>query len=146
MILYRISNCKHAEDFSGAGAKLFGGRWNSVGVPMHYMAESRALAALEILVNKNSITDIKNLCLTIFEVPEKSIKTVPITALLQNWMEYPAPLQLAKIGDDFVSENQYLLLKVPSAVIADEFNFVMNVHHPLVKEIKILAVKPFSFD
>ncbi|GGI29211.1 RES family NAD+ phosphorylase [Pedobacter mendelii] len=146
MVLYRISNCLHAKDYSGTGAKLFGGRWNSVGTPLHYMASTRALAALEVLVNKNSMINCTNLCLTVFELPEKSIKMLGITDLPENWKNYPAPLSLSKLGDNFVKENDFLLLKVPSSVIDDEFNFLMNVNHPLADKIKIIEVKNFNFD
>jgi len=146
MVLYRISNCRHAKDFSGTGAKLFGGRWNSIGVPLHYMASSRALAALEVLANKSSMSDSKNLCLTVFELPENSIKIVETKDLPANWKSYPAPSELTSMGDKFVKENKVLLLRVPSVIINDEFNFLMNVSHPLADKIKIIEVKPFSFD
>ncbi|RNL54242.1 RES family NAD+ phosphorylase [Pedobacter jejuensis] len=146
MVLYRISNCLHAKDFSGTGAKLYGGRWNSVGIPLHYMASNRALAALEVLVNKNSMINSKNFCLTVFELPEKSIKTLEIEDLPEDWKSYPAPNRLAKMGDAFVNENKYLLLKVPSAIIIDEYNYMMNVNHSLADKIKIIEVKPFNFD
>lgn len=146
MFLYRISNCKHARDYSGTGAKLFGGRWNSVGSLLHYMASTRALAALEVLVNKNSMINSKNLCLTVFELPENSIQTLDKTSLPENWKSNPAPFALAKLGDAFVKKNEFLLLKVPSSIIDDEFNFLMNVSHVLIDEIKIIEVKPFSFD
>lgn len=146
MLLYRISNCKHAKDYSGTGAKVFGGRWNSIGVPLHYMASSRALAALEVLVNKNSMSDSGNLCLTVFELPENLIKNIEIGDLPENWKSYPGPLVLTKIGDKFASQKEYLLLKVPSALIEDEFNYLMNVNHPAADEINIIEVKPFKFD
>ncbi|RDC56268.1 RES domain-containing protein [Pedobacter chinensis] len=146
MILYRISNCKHAKDVSGTGARLFGGRWNSVGVSMHYMAENRSLAALEVLANKNNINDANQLCLTIFELPEDSIDRYDHKQLPENWKAYPASLALKKIGDEFIRKNEYLLLRVPSAIIEDEFNYLMNVNHSLSDKIKIIEVKPFNFD
>nr|WP_199157134.1 RES family NAD+ phosphorylase [Pedobacter sp. ASV2] len=146
MILYRISNCKHAKDVSGTGAKLFGGRWNSVGTPMLYMAESRALAALEVLANKNSMNYSKNLCLTIFNLPKVDFESVEIKSLPDHWKTYPAPMQLQKIGDSFIRENKFLLLKVPSAIIDGEFNFIMNPFHHLASEMTVLEVSPFSFD
>ncbi|WP_316804013.1 RES family NAD+ phosphorylase [Pedobacter nototheniae] len=146
MILYRISNCKHAKDVSGTGARLFGGRWNSVGISVHYMASSRALAALEVLVNKNSMVDAGTLCLTVFDVPADNIQVVNKADLSKNWRNYPAPSGLQKIGNEFVSKNKSLLLQVPSAIIDDEFNFLMNVNHALAKEIRIIEVKPFNFD
>jgi len=146
MILYRISNCKYARDISGTGAKMFGGRWNSVGTPMHYMAENRALAALEVLVNIDNVSDTSQLCLSIFELSDESIELCNLNQLPKNWRAYPSSFEFQKIGDEFVKTNKYLLLRVPSAIIEDEFNFLMNVNHPLAENIKILEIKPFSFD
>lgn len=146
MFLYRISNCLHAKDISGTGARLFGGRWNSIGVPLHYMAASRALAALEVLANKNSMTHSKTLCLTVFDIESDLVKSLNITDLPKDWKDCPSPSSLAQIGDEFVKQNDFLLLKVPSVLIEDEFNFLMNVNHTLAKKINILEVKPFSFD
>ncbi|MCX3263588.1 RES family NAD+ phosphorylase [Pedobacter agri] len=146
MILYRISNCKYARDISGTGAKMFGGRWNSAGTPMHYMAENRALAALEVLVNIDNVSDTSQLCLSIFELSDESIELCNLNQLPKNWRAYSSSFELQKIGDEFVKTNKYLLLRVPSAIIEDEFNFLMNVNHPLAENIKILEIKPFSFD
>jgi RES domain-containing protein len=146
MVLYRICDCKHAHDVSGTGAKLFGGRWNSVGVPLHYMASNRALAALEVLANKSSMSNTVNLCLSVFEVPENSIEVLKVHELPKNWRDYPSNANVKKIGDDFVKRQKSLILAVPSAIIADEYNHLMNVQHPLAKQIKIIEVKSFEFD
>lgn len=146
MLLYRISNCVHAKDISGTGAKLFGGRWNSIGVPLHYMAASRALAALEVLANKNSMTHTNKLCLTVFEIETELIKSFDVVDLPKNWKNCPGPLSLTQIGDEFVEKNNFLLLKVPSVLIEDEYNYLMNVNHQDSNTIKVLEVKPFSFD
>ena len=146
MILYRISDCKRADDLSGTGAKLFGGRWNSLGVPMHYMAASRALAALEVLANKSVLTGGNNWCTATFEVPENSILTIEADDLPKDWRTYPSIALLKKLGDEFVLQGNFLLLKVPSAIIEDEYNFLMNVYHPLADEVVIKEIKPFRFD
>jgi RES domain-containing protein len=146
MLLYRISNCKHAKDFSGTGAKLFGGRWNSIGIPLHYMASNRALAALEVLANKNSMSNSSNLCLTVFELPENLIKSINVEDLPKNWKTYPGITRLTEIGDEFANQKEFLLLKVPSVLIEDEFNYLMNVNHPSASEIRIIEVKTFQFD
>lgn len=146
MILYRISNCNRADDVSGTGAKLYGGRWNSIGIAMHYMASSRALAALEVLANKNVMTGGENLCLSIFEMPDESIITIEIADLPEGWRDYPSIPFLKKLGDEFIQQSKFFLLKVPSAIIEDEYNFLMNVHHPLAAQIKVKEIKPFRFD
>jgi len=146
MLLYRISLCKRASDLSGAGAKLFGGRWNSIGVPMLYLASSRALAALEVLAHLTPIQDPQDFCITIFEVPEHSQEEIEKYLLPENWNSYPAPSLLKKKGDAFVKANNSLLLKVPSAIVEDEYNYLINVNHPLLSKVKILGSKPFVFD
>lgn len=131
---------------SGTGAKLFGGRWNSVGVPMLYLASSRALAALEVLAHLTSIQDPESFCATVFEVPDDSIEEVEKPLLPKNWNSYPSPSSLKKIGDAFVKKSSSLLLKVPSAIVEDEYNYLLNVHHPLLDKVKIIGAKPFLFD
>lgn len=146
MNLFRITHCQRALDCTGNGAKLYGGRWNSVGVAIHYMAANRALAALEVLVNSSRMNLGSSWCLSIFEVPEVSIQEIKIHDLPSDWRDYPASQQLKRIGDQFVLANQFLLLKVPSCLIEDEFNYLMNPLHPLATELKVVASKPFSFD
>ncbi|TDQ08604.1 RES family NAD+ phosphorylase [Pedobacter metabolipauper] len=146
MLLYRISLCKRARDLSGTGAKLFGGRWNSIGVPMLYLAGSRALAALEVLAHLTAIQDPEDFCIGVFEVPDKSIGEIEKTFLPVNWNSYPAPSVLKATGNAFIRSNQHLLLKVPSAIVEDEYNYIVNVNHPLFGTIKIKEVKSFIFD
>ncbi|MDR6784728.1 RES domain-containing protein [Pedobacter africanus] len=146
MRLYRISACKRATDMSGMGAKLFGGRWNSVGISVLYMASSRALAALEVLAHLTNIQDPESFCITVFEVPEKSIEEVEKELLPTNWNSYPSPSSLRKRGDTFARANKALLLKVPSAIVEDEYNYILNVSHPLADKVKIVEVKAFLFD
>jgi RES domain-containing protein len=146
MLLYRISLCKRASDISGTGAKLFGGRWNSIGVPMLYLASSRALAALEVLAHLTTIQDPESFCITIFDVPENSIEEVEKQLLPKDWNSYPSPSSLKKKGDAFVKANKTLLLKVPSAIVEDEYNYILNVNHPLLSRVKLIDSKPFLFD
>lgn len=131
---------------SGTGAKLFGGRWNSVGVPMLYLASSRALAALEVLAHLTNIQDPESFCITVFDVPDDSIEEIEKHLLPNDWNSYPSPSSLKKKGDAFVRENKSLLLKVPSAIVEDEYNYVLNVNHPLLDSVKIIGTKTFLFD
>ncbi|ACU05508.1 MULTISPECIES: RES family NAD+ phosphorylase [Pedobacter] len=146
MLLYRISLCKRALDVSGTGAKLFGGRWNSVGIPVLYLASSRALAALEVLAHLTTVQDPETFCVTIFDVPASSIQTIEKELLPKNWNSYPSPSLLKKRGDAFAKANEALLLKVPSAIVEDEYNYILNVNHPLSLKVKIIDSKPFLFD
>ncbi len=146
MQLYRISLCKRATDMSGMGAKLFGGRWNSVGISVLYMASNRALAALEVLAHLTNIQDPESFCIAVFDVPDNSIEEVEKQLLPDDWNSYPSPFSLRKRGDVFAKANKALLLRVPSAIVEDEYNYILNVNHPLANKVKIIEVKPFLFD
>jgi len=146
MLLYRISKCTYIEDLSGTGARLYGGRWNSIGKPMVYMASSRALAMLEVLVHLPPALIPADFCKATFEVPDDDIQVLDMTKLPANWQEYPEPARLKTMGDTFLKTRKHLLLKVPSAVVSEEFNYLLNPAHPAITSVKVIDVKPFTFD
>jgi RES domain-containing protein len=132
MILYRIAKCNYVADLSGTGARLYGGRWNSVGQSMVYLASNRSLAVLEVLVHLSPAIFPANFCLAEFDVPLANIITL-------------MP-QLKKTGDEFLKQQKGLLLKVPSAIVPEEFNYLVNPLHPDASKIKLIKQQPFSFD
>ena len=146
MILYRIVNCHYADDLSGAGARLYGGRWNSEGKPMLYLASSRALAVLEVLVHLSPLIIPENFCLTEIEVPDNSITLLDTSLLPHNWQDVSGPVVLREMGDAFLKKQGHLLMKVPSAVVPAEYNYVLNPLYPEAKNIKIINKEPFNFD
>jgi RES domain-containing protein len=146
MILYRISNCNYINDLSGTGTRLYGGRWNSKGKPGLYLASSRALAVLEVLVHLQPLLIPDNFCLAEIEVPDDSIEQVAVNHLPSNWKDISPPGDLKKIGDNFLLGKKHLTLKIPSAVVEAEFNFLVNPLHPDMQKVKILNQEPFSFD
>lgn len=145
MLLYRISKCIYIEDLSGTGARLYGGRWNSVGKPMVYTASSRALAVLEVLVHLPPALIPADFCQATFEVPD-DVQVLDMAKLPPNWQEYPEPARLKTMGDAFLKAKKHLLLKVPSAVVEEEFNYLLNPVHPDITSVKIVDVRPFTFD
>jgi RES domain-containing protein len=146
MILYRVANCKYADDLSGTGARLYGGRWNSEGKPMLYLASSRALAVLEVLVHLTPLIIPSDFCLTEIKLPEDRIIALDTALLPVNWRDIPSPAILREIGDDFLKKQQYLLMKVPSSIVPAECNYLLNPLHPDAKSIEILTKAPFNFD
>src|SRR5665647_870811 len=128
MIIYRLATEMYKEDLSGTGAKLYGGRWNSVGLPVVYTTENISLAVLEILVR----TDMQSIPLTYhlikIDIPD-SIQQLSITTgkLKKEWKDDLGYTQW--IGDEFIKSNKLLLLKVPSAVIDEENNYIVNPEH-----------------
>ena len=146
MIVYRVGKTKFSNDLSGEGARLHGGRWNHILTPCIYTSESRALALLEYTVNVN-IDDIpRSLSITTFEITGAGIQELTIAALPGNWTESPAPASTKDFGTNLLTLMTSLGLKIPSAVIKQEFNFILDPKHLDAKGFKILAVEDFVFD
>lgn len=127
---WRIIKAKYAPTaFSGLGAKLYGGRWNSPGVGLIYTAGSMALALLEMLVHTDSKELLK--AYVTFEVrfDEKLVRTIEPSALPRNWRRSPPPATLQAIGDDWVSDAASAVLRVPSVIVPGESDFLLNPAH-----------------
>ena len=144
MILYRITRCAFA-DLSGEGSRLFGGRWNSEGRSMVYLTSSRSLGVLEALAHLSPTNLPNDYCILTVEAPEDFLEVKGET-LPQNWYDFPEPNSLKQIGNNFLLENKYLFLKVPSAIVQEEFNYLFNPAHPKASEVKILSKQQFHFD
>jgi len=145
MIIYRICNSLYKDDISGYGAGVKGARWNSPGTSMLYTSEHISLCALEMLVNI-ILSEVKfNFHLLHISVPDNtSISVVTAQKLKQNWHEDEGYTNF--IGDEFCKNKNSLVLKVPSAVITEEYNCLINPKHADFKKVKILNSKPFIFD
>lgn len=145
MIVFRLSKSRYSKDLSGKGAELSGGRWNSKGTPLVYTSDSRALCTTEIAVH----TPLGNLpidfCIITLEIPDSSIFSFPLNQLPDNWTEFPHLKSTQSIGDKFVVDAEALVLKVPSAVVQGDFNYLINPKHLQMAQVKILAVDVFSF-
>jgi RES domain-containing protein len=146
MILYRIAKCNYVNDLTGTGARLYGGRWNSEGHSMVYLASSRALAVLEALVHLPPLLFPDNFCLAEIEVPDKNFFTLDIKTLPDNWATISPPAELKQIGNQFLKETKHLMMKVPSSVVPEEFNYLLNPFHPDITKAKIRSIHPFNFD
>lgn len=143
MKVYRLTQTKYAKDLNGTGAKLYGGRWNHIDTPCVYTAESRALSILEYAVNINIDFIPRALSMCVFDIDEKQIHRVNIEDLPGNWHETPAPKSTKDFGTELL--NTHAIIRVPSTVIPDEFNYIIN---PFAKKInfKFLEAKDFVFD
>jgi len=146
MVLFRIVKCIYAEDITGTGARLYGGRWNSEGKPMLYMASSRSLAVLEVLVHLPPLMIPDGYCLTEIEVPNDSVSHLEIEDLPANWKTIAQPTSLKEIGDRFLKNQEHLLLRIPSAIVPAEHNYLMNPNHKAFKKVRVLKTESFDFD
>jgi RES domain-containing protein len=145
MLLYKIAEEQFADDLSGEGARLYGGRWNPKGVPMIYLAESVALAVLEVLVR---LSTPKHYHRIIYSIPDvSSIETLTVEELPPNWLlPYPNP-RLIEFGKLWAREKRSLLLRVPSAVVRGEgWNYLVNPLHPEFTSVTISNISPFEYD
>jgi RES domain-containing protein len=145
MQVYRIAEPQFADDLTGDGARLYGGRWNPKGIPLIYTAESVALAALEVLVR---LTTPKLFSRVIYELPTTaSTEELGLNELPPTW-NHPYPnVLLLEFGKKWATERRSLLLKVPSAVVNGEgWNYILNPLHPESKSVSILDIAPFMFD
>lgn len=146
MIVFRVCKSKHARDLSGHGAEIAGGRWNSKGTPLVYTSDSRALCTAEIAVRTPLGIVPSDYDLVTIEIPEDSILTLSKEDLPVHWKSFPHNESTRKIGDTFQAEGKFLVLKVPSAVVQDEYNFLINPLHSERAKIKVIQIEPFAFD
>lgn len=147
MIVYRICNKLYANDLQGIGAKMYGGRWNNVGNAVVYTSSSRALAALEVLVHLPSTT-LKKLDFTVvsIEIPENSVEEIFYDDIKRDFQINRFSTYFKNIGDNWLRENKSLLLKVPSVVIHEEMNYLINPNHKDFNKVKLTETKLFRFD
>lgn len=145
---WRIVSLKYAATaFSGEGARLYGGRWNSPGQAAVYLADSRALAALEVLVHLSRPFQELEYVLFGVEIPDRMIRTLRDEKGGQDWIPSPSlPAQTQALGDAFLEQRSSAVLRVPSQVIAGEFNYLVNPKHPLIGGLKVGQGVAFYFD
>ncbi len=147
MLLYRIAKKEHVGDLTGAGARINGGRWNYKGTSVIYVSESRSLAALELLVHLDLPALPRDLKIATIEIPGRiKPKEIKESQLPANWRSYPAPSELAEIGNRWASSAISLLLRVPSAIVDHEFNYLINPLHLQMKSVSISRIEDFIFD
>ena len=97
MLVYRITGKKYAKDLSGTGAAILGGRWNKKGSAVLYTGKTKEIALLETIVHTPAML-VPDLDVLTLEIPNDSIAEIKIKDLPKNWIDYPAPSILAKIG------------------------------------------------
>ncbi len=145
MIVYRIANSLYKDDISGMGAKIKGARWNQQGFNMLYTAENISLSTLELLVHIGLPYIKSNFhLLTIFIPDDGSLREINVSKLKKNWLEDED--YTAFMGTEFLKNNINLTLKVPSAIVNEESNFLINPYHPDFKKVKIKKSNPYIFD
>jgi RES domain-containing protein len=147
MLVYRIAKQQFIYDLTGEGARLYGGRWNKKGTPVVYTSGSRSLATVEYLVHLPQSVMPLDVCMAELEIPDpESGELVSQDTLPPDWRAFPSPAQLAEIGEAWIRAGLSPVQKVPSAVVKDEWNYLLNPRHPLFQSLKIVSVEDWQFD
>ena len=137
----------YANDLSGRGSELSGGRWNSKGMAALYTSCSRALCTIEIVVHVPAGIIPKDYEMVSIELPDDAIiKAIEPKDLPGSWNSNPINAHTQRIGDAFLSEKKALVFKVPSVIVKDEWNYIINPQHESFDKVKILNREPFAFD
>jgi len=144
MEVYHLGLAIYAKQLSGEGAKLHGGRWNLIGHPCIYTAETKALCALEYAANVLLAEMPYNLSFTTYLIPDEHWGVFDVKSLPHGWQQTPAPQATKEWGTKHLLNH--LALKLPSVVIPSEFNFIINTLHPDFKKVRIKEVESFTFD
>ena len=134
------------DPFSGDGARLHGGRWNSPGIPVVYTSDSLALAVLETLVHAGSLAAVAGRVAFPVVIPPELIVGLQSDDLPADWHDPAAPDRLKALGDAWVAAATTPVLRVPSAVIPVEFNDVLNPRHPAFRQIAVGPPRPLPID
>lgn len=147
MIVYRLSKKKYCLDLSGKGAEKAGGRWNSKGLAMVYTSESRSLCTAEIAVHSPLGNIPSDYYLSTIEIPDSAdMAEIKETALPKDWKTIPHSNSTQLIGDKFLSDNKFLIIKVPSVVVQGDYNYLLNPANKLFSKVKIIKTEAFEFD
>lgn len=147
MEVFRLSREKFASPLSGKGSAIKGARWNSIGIELIYTANNRSLAMAEVAVHFTLATLPSDYLMLTINIPDdiegQQVKEVD---LRKDWKDFPHPVSTQKFGDQFVSENKYCLLIVPSVVTKGDYNVLINPNHKDFSRISITKLEKFPFD
>ena len=147
IIAYRLGKKRRAADaFTGEGARLYGGRFNRVGTAVVYTSGSLALALLEGFVHLGRAARRMKFVYHLVQIPDKVVETLTAGQLPKNWREEPPPLNVQQIGTDWVESCRSAVLRVPSAIVPEEWNYVLNPAHPDYREFVRSNPASFTFD
>lgn len=148
MLVYRISQTKYAGSLNASGVE---GRWNSAGRFMFYTGASISLSCLEMLAHRTGVSlSAGDFSLATIHIPDDILgDKIGLAALVKsnpNWhhvQNYPIT---QKLGNEWLQTSNEVWLKVPSSIIEDEFNYLLNPAHPDFTKISLKKVAQFSFD
>ena len=145
MILYRIADDRYATDLSGSGGLFTSGRWHRPGTPLVYLTEHVSLAKLEVLAHSPGLPQGRSL-VTVSLPDKSSIIHIDPAILPVSWHEWPYLDALADMTEQWVREQKFWIMCVPSAQSPIEKNYLLNPLHPEHATLKLISVEPHPFD
>lgn len=147
MRVFRLTKLKYSAALDGKGAAKSGNRWNSKGTEIIYTSASRALAMAEVAVHLTLATLPSGYVMMEIEIPEDLlIKHLDLNDIGDDWKNHPPNTSTQKTGDKFIDDFEYCMLKVPSAVVPGDFNYLINPHHKDFNRISLSGITEFPFD
>lgn len=142
MFAWRLASGSYPP-LTGEGARLVGGRWNSPGRPLVYASESLALCLAECLVHVTGSLP-QNYVAFKISFPDDDAEVLSLKTLRASWERDLARTRAA--GDRWLKEARSLALVVPSAVLPESRNILLNPRHSNAARVRVVSRKPFTFD
>jgi len=147
MEVFRIARDAYKADLSGIGAKMDGGRWNSIGKPVVYASENQSLSLLETLVHISPRTVTSDLWVATIHIPDDlRIDRVKRANLPERWNQYRVAPVSQEFGDRWLAQMETLELVVPSVISPIDCNVLLNPNHPEMRKVRIVESQPLSID
>ena len=144
---WRLTRPQYAvAPLSGEGSARYPGRWNLRGVRVVYVSESLSLATLEVLAHAENVSMLNQYVALKVSFPSESLTVLTSDELPDDWQSDPAPDTTRQLGNTWFNLRQTLALKVPSTLIPNEHNFLLNPAHPGFDHIDVAAPIPLPFD
>lgn len=145
--LWRVVKRRHAATaFDGKAAQRFGGRWNSPGRPAVYASATKSLAVLEIVVHLEVGATLPGFVAFSFEVDDDLVESLAVKRLPRDWRTAAGMLATQQLGDAWLASGSAVALAVPSAIVPEELNYVLNPQHPAFTRLKLGRPLPFLLD
>lgn len=145
--IWRVVKRKHAATaFDGKAAQRFGGRWNLPGRRAVYASATKSLAVLEVLVHLDVDRRVPRLVAFTFDVDDRLVERLPAARLPRHWRTSRGLAVTQEIGDDWLASGRALALAVPSSIVPEEVNYLLNPVHPAFRRVKFGRSVPFLLD
>lgn len=145
MEVYRLADARFA-DLSGLGGVYGAARWHHKGQPILYTGQSRSICVLERFVHEDPV-DMPKLKMLTIHIPDSiSIERVTDKQLPKGWDSLPESTVSRDFGSEWLQEGRTAVLQLPSAIVRDEYNFLVNPLHSEAQELQLLATTDFYYD